>query len=419
VRDTDLYRQLLGLEKPWTVDRVELDVKQQRVDVFAKHDRPKAWTCSVCEKPCGLHDHDEERVWRHLDSCGFQTFLHARVPRVNCPEHGVKQVRVSWAEPKARFTALFERFAIDVLLETSITGAASILKISWDEAHHLMERAVARGLARRPHKVPRQLGVDEKSLAKGQRYATMVCDLEHGHVIELAEDRTKDSLLRCLGRFSINDLAGVEAIAMDMWEPYAQVFRAVVDNADDKIVFDRFHIVGHMNEALDQVRRRENKVMRAEGDDRLVGSKHLWLYGAENLPADRYDVDVRVNFAALRASNLKTARAWALKESLRALWKQRSRAAGERWYQRWYSWAVRSRLTPVKKVAAMVKRHLHNVLTYFKHRITNAGSEAINSVVQMLKKRAFGYRSFENFRTVVLFRCCGLDLHPSTHLKAG
>jgi transposase len=328
-------------------------------------------------------------------------------------------VRVSWAEPKARFTALFERFAIDVLLETSITGAATILKITWDEAHHIMERAVARGLARRPHAVPKKLGIDEKSLAKGQRYATMVCDLERGHVIELAEDRTKDSLRRCLGRYSINELSAVEAIAMDMWEPYILQLRAVVDDADDKIVFDRFHIVGHMNDALDQVRRRENKLLRADGDDRLVGSKHLWLYAAENLVSSSANLETKLTFAQLRSSNLKTARAWALKESLRALWKQPSRAAGERWYKRWYSWAVRSRLTPVKKVAAMVRRHLQNVLTYFKHRITNAGSEAINSVVQMLKKRAFGYRSFENFRTVVLFRCGGLDLYPSTHLKAG
>jgi transposase len=419
VRDTDLYRQLLGLEKPWTVERVELDVKQQQVRVFAKHEKPKAWPCPECGKPCGLHDHEQERRWRHLDSCGFQTFLHARIPRVRCPEHGVRQVRVSWAEPKARFTALFERFAIDVLLETSIKGATTILRISWDEAHHLMERAVSRGIARRPHRVPRYLGIDEKALAKGQRYATMVCDLEHGHVIELAEDRTKESVRRCLGRYSIHDLSFVEAIAMDMWAPYIQQLSAIVDHAEDKIVFDRYHIIAHMNEALDQVRRRENKALRAEGDDRLVGTKHLWLYGAENLVHSKADLATKLAFAKLRSSSIKTARAWALKESLRELWKQRSRAAGERWYDEWYSWAVRSRLTPVKKVAAMVKRHLPNVLTYFKHRITNAGSEAINSVIQMLKKRAFGYRSFRNFRTVVLFRCGGLDLYPSTHLKAG
>lgn len=419
MRDTELYRQLLGLQAPWSVERVELDVKQQRVDVWAKHDKPKSWPCPECDKPCGLHDHDKERAWRHLDSCAFQTHLHARIPRVNCPEHGVRQVRVSWAEPRSRFTAMFERLAIDVLLETSVTGAARILGLSWDEAYHIMERAVARGVLRRPHAVPKVMGIDEKSLSKGHRYATMVCDLEHGHVIELAEGRSMQSLTRCVGRFSMDDLSKVEAIAMDMWEPYAQAMRLWVDDADEKIVFDRFHIVGHMNNALDLVRRKENKVLRADGDDRLVGTKYLWLYGEENLPLDRLDEDTKSRFVGLRSSKLKTARAWALKESLRALWDQRSRAAGERWWTQWNSWAVRSRLEPVKKVAAMIRRHLPNVLTYFKHRITNAGSEAINSVVQMLKKRAFGYRNFDNFRTVVLFRCGGLDLYPTAHPKAG
>jgi transposase len=413
MRDVDLYRQLLGLEAPWMVSRVDLDVKAHRVDVFAEHTKPKAWPCPECGAKCGLHDHDEERTWRHLDSCQFETHLHARLPRVNCPEHGVRQVRVPWAEARSRFTALFERFAIEVLLETSITGAAKILGLSWDEAHHVMERAVARGIARRPHQVPRVMGIDEKSLAKGHRYATIVTDLETGHVLNLAEGRTKASLVSCLGKFSINDLSAVEAVAMDMSGAYFHQIRAIVDDADEKIVFDRFHIVAHMNDAVDKVRRGENKVLRSDGDERLVGSKHMWLYAEENLP-DKYEAA----FAALRSSNLRTARAWAIKESLRELWGQRSRAAGERWWKRWYSWATRSRLEPVKKVAGMMKRHLPNVLTYFKHRITNAGSEAINSVIQMLKKRAFGYRSFENFRTVVLFRCGGLSLLPS-HPNAG
>jgi transposase len=422
VRDTELYRQLLGLESPWIVDRVDLDMKTHRVDVFTKHGRPQSWPCPECGSGCGLHDHDEERTWRHLDSCGFGTYLHARVPRVKCPDHGVRQVRVPWAEPGSRFTALFERFAIDVLLETSITGGAELLRITWDEAHAIQARAVARGLARRPHVVPRQLGVDEKAIAPGQKYVTVLSDLEHGHVIELAEDRTKESVLACVGKFSLDELAKVEAIAMDMWPAYVNSFRALVTGADKKIVFDRYHVVAHMNKALDQVRRGENKVLRGDGDDRLVGTKRLWLYGAENLPVDRYDLKTRMAFADLKSSSLKTSRAWSLKEMLRSLWKQPSRAAGERWWKRWYSWAVRSRLTPVKKVAAMVKRHLPNVLTYFKHRLTNAGSEALNSVIQMLKKRAFGYRSFRNFRVAVLFRCGGLDLYPSqslAHPKAG
>jgi hypothetical protein len=229
-----------------------------------------------------LHDHDDERTWRHLDSCNFQTILHARVPRVNCPTHGVRQARVPWAEPRSRFTSLFERFAIDVLLETNVAGAAKILGVSWDEAQHIMERAVARGEQRRPHEVPRVMGVDEKALAKGQRYATLAYDLEAGHVIGIAEGRSGDSLVACLGRFSLNDLAGVEAVAMDMSAAYVQRVRAIVADADQKIVFDRFHIAAHMNKAVDQVRRGENKVLRLDGDERVDGNRlGLWLKACE------------------------------------------------------------------------------------------------------------------------------------------
>ena len=197
---------------------------------------------------------------------------------------------------------------------------------------------------------------------------------------------------------------------MDMWQPFFHVITRVVDDAASKIVFDRFHIVGHMNDALDQVRRAENKKLRAEGDDSLVGSKFLWLYAAENVPEHRLD-----EFRALRTTKLRTARAWSIKELLRGLWDCPSRKMGEWWWKHWKAWADRCRLPPVKKVAAMIQRHLPNVLTYFKHRITNAASESINSVVQLLKKRAFGYRSFPNFRTAILFRCGGLDLYPSAH----
>src|SRR5712691_8870257 len=146
MRDTELYRHILGIESPWTVSKVELSMEKQRVDVWAEHKASASFTCPECEGAAGLHDHAEERVWRHLDTCQLSTYLHARVPRVNCPKHGVRQVSVSWAEARSRFTLLFERFAIDVLRETDVDGVAKILGLSWDEAHHLMERAVSRGL---------------------------------------------------------------------------------------------------------------------------------------------------------------------------------------------------------------------------------------------------------------------------------
>jgi len=409
MRDTELYRAILGLESPWTVARVDLDVKEQRVDVYAEHGKRKTWPCPECEAACGLHDHDEERTWRHLDSCQFKTVLHARIPRVRCDQHGVRQVRVPWADPGGRFTALFERWAIEVLHETSVEGGGRLLGISWDEAHHIMQRAVERGLARREPLVPKQLGLDEKSIRKGSRFATIATDIEAGAVIEVAEGRTKESVYRSLGSYSLNDLAGIEAVAIDMSPTYISAVRACIKGADEKIVFDRFHVVQHMTDAVDKVRRGESQQLREEGDDRLVGSRYFWLYGRENVP-DKH----LVSFDILRNANLKTARAWAIKEQLRDLWDQPTLEEGQAWWAGWFRWASHSRLEPVKKVARMIKAHLPNVLTYFTHRITSATNEALNGVIKTLIKRSYGFRSFPNFRTAVLFHCGKLDLYPAT-----
>src|SRR4051812_16626735 len=134
MRDVELYRHLLGLETPWTVARVELSATDQRVDVWAEHRAGVRWPCPDCGLELAIYDHSAERTWRHLDSCQFLTYLHAAVPRVQCPTHGVRQVGVPWAEARSRFTLLFERLAIDVLQETDVAGAARLLRLSWDEA---------------------------------------------------------------------------------------------------------------------------------------------------------------------------------------------------------------------------------------------------------------------------------------------
>lgn len=408
MQDTELYRHLLGIEKPWAVARVELSVKDQRVDVFVEHKAGEEFTCPECGRKLGVYDHAEERTWRHLDSCQFATMLRARIPRVQCPEHGVRQAGVPWAEPRSRFTLLFERFAIDVLLETDVAGAAKILGISWDEAHHIMRRAVTRGRARKPRKLARRIGVDEKAIAKRHKYMTIVSDIDRGTVEFLAEGRTKDSLFSYLAPYTVAEVAQIEAVAMDMWSPYFETASKWIPLAADKIVFDRYHVVQHMNHAVDQVRRAESKALWQEGDATLRGTRHLWLYAEENLPEHRAE-----HFASLRGLRLKTGRAWAIKEMLRDLWNCPSRPAAEAFHARWHAWATRARMPAVFKVAKMVKSHLHNILTYYAHRITNAVSEGLNSAIQTIKKRAGGYRNVENFKTAIYFHCGGLDLYPA------
>ncbi len=192
MRDVELYRALLGLTAPWTVAGVDVDMKGQRVVVRVEAG-PGPYPCPECGTPTGRYD-SKPRRWRHLDTMQFTTWIEADVPRVECGTHGVKQLRVPWAEPGSQFTALFERLAIDLLRECSITGAVGLLRISWDEGWGIKARAVKRGLARRAPEVVGRLGVDEKAIAKRHRYLTIVADLEQSRVLYLADDRKQESL---------------------------------------------------------------------------------------------------------------------------------------------------------------------------------------------------------------------------------
>ena len=416
LKDTELYQHLLGIRQPWTVERVELLIKDGRVDVFVSHPSGLQWPCRECGLKLTTFDHTDERVWRHLDSCQFKTYLHARTPRVDCPVHGRLQVVVPWAEARSHFAAHFETKAIDVLLETPVEGATKILETSWDEAFHIKERAVERGLeakARSPLPL-RLLGVDEKAVGHGQTYATLVYDLERSTVEYVGEDRKKESLDAYFLSLTSEQLTGIEGMALDMWEPFVLSIQEHVPKATEKMVFDPFHIVKHMNDAVNDVRKWEHRQLKVDGKSPLNGTRFWWLYGRENLP-ERY----REGFAALQEAHLKTGRAWSIKEALRDLWAQESVEAGTSYWKWWYFWASHSRLEPVKKVGKMVKTHLAGVLNYFRHRITNAVAEGMNSKIATIQKMAAGFRNRDHFRIAVLFRCGGLSLYPATPRKAG
>lgn len=411
MKDTELYRHLLGLTAPWTVSRVELGVEGQRVDVWVEHAAGERWRCPSCTRELGTYDHTAERVWRHLDSCQFATFLHARPPRVKCPEHGVHQVRLPWAEERARFTLMFERFAIDVLHATDVTGAMRILRISWDEAWHIMQRAVERGRRAKRCEPPTLLGVDETAVARGHRYITVVCDLERKTVEHISEHRRAESLSAYYRTLSDDERNGIRAIAMDMHEPYMKATREHIPDWHRKIVFDRFHIMQVLTKAVDQVRRDENRELVAAGDRSLVGSKYSWLYSKENLPTEYVD-----RFDQLRTSNLRTARAWAIKESLRELWRYTKLGWAKKLWDRWHSWATRCQLTPIVRAAQTIARHIGGVFAFFENRITNATTEGINGKIQNIKRSARGYRNLDHFMTAIYFHCGGLDLYP-THTE--
>lgn len=407
MKDTELYTALLGLQYPWRVREVKLNMVINRIEVWVEEAPGAQWTCAACGKPVSIYDHSEERTWRHLDTCQCETHIHVRLPRTKCPEHGVKQVVAPWAEPGSRFTLLFEGLLIDVLKECDITGATRLTGSSWDEIFKIMEKAVKRGLARKEKRIPEYLSIDEKAFAKRHRYETLVCDLQAGTVEYVIEDRGQESLEKYYRQFTEKERKEVKAVAMDMWDPYIAATRAYIPEAEDKIIFDRFHVTKQVTEAVDKVRRKEHKDLQAEGDERLKGTRYLWLTNQENIPEWRKD-----EFSKVKDTNLRTSRAWAIKESLRKFWEYRYTKNARSYFQRWYFWATHSKIEPIIRAAKTIKRHLANIMTYFKHRITNATAEGLNSKIQMVKMMACGYRNRDHYRTAIYFHCGGLDLYP-------
>lgn len=407
MQDSELYGRILGITAPWRVERVELQLQRGEVHVYLAHEDKREWPCAECGASCALYDHQPERQWRHLDTCQYRTILHAAPARSECHEHGVRVVKLPWAEANSRFTALMEGLAIAWLRQASQKAVAEQLHLSWEEIHGILERAVERGLARRKAERIAYLGVDEKAFRKGHKYLTLVNDLTRNRVLYVAEDREQRSLDGFWPTLTEGQRAGIEAVAMDMWDPYVDSVREHLAESEKKIVFDKFHIAKHLGEAVDRVRRREHKALKAEGDDRLTGTKYDWLRN----PATMEDSQRR-EFAQLKHSELKTARAWALKETAMAFFNYVYERPARKHFRWWYDWAVRSRLQPMKEVAAMLKRRFENIITYLRHQITNAASESINAKIQWVKYTARGFRNKQNFIHAIYFHCGGLDLAP-------
>ena len=297
-------------------------------------------------------------------------------------------------------------FAVEVLLASAtVSQACGLLGIGWDTAQEIMRRGVERGLERRPLSGLQHLGMDEKSFRRGQSYITLLTDLEKSRVLDVVEERTTEAATQLWGTLSAEQKQDVEAVAVDMWEPFIRTIQEQVPEAD--IVHDKFHVSKYLGEAVDKVRRQEHKELMAQGDETLKGTRQLWLYNPQNFSPKQAD-----DFSALKDLHLKVARAWAAKELFSKFWDYQQEGWARRFFKDWFGWVSRSRLKPLIEVGQMLKRHLDNLLTYLEHRITNAVTEGLNSKIQSLKSAARGFRSFANYRIRILFFCGKLDLYP-------
>ena len=213
MHDRELYRQILGIQAPWEVSEVEVDLPGTGVTVHIHHSGSDL-TCPQCGASCSGYD-TRERKWRHLDTCQYKTWLIAQVPRVRCPEHGVHQLPVPWAENNSRLTALFEALVIDWLKIGTISEVAERLGLSWSAVSGVQERAVTRGLARRQQDFPDAIGIDETAFQRRHQYVTVISSGDR--VLHVADDRKRSTLDAWYAAQPPEALAGLQTVAMDMW----------------------------------------------------------------------------------------------------------------------------------------------------------------------------------------------------------
>ncbi len=228
-------------------------------------------------------------------------------------------------------------------------------------------------------------------------------------MLHVADGRGKEALDAFWEQLKPEQLVEIESVSMDMWRAYISSTAEYVPDAEHKIAFDRFHVARAINRAVNEVRKREHRELLARGDATLTRTKYVWLKNPENF-GETYGA----RFEQLKGLELKVARAWAIKETARRLWSYVTRGWAMRAWKKWISWATRSRLEPMRRVAQLVKSHLWGIVNAIVLRVTNARAESLNGKIQWIKSTACGFRNRERFRNAIYFHCGGLDLYPAS-----
>jgi transposase len=392
MRDTDLFQLALGLTPPWEVVSCEFDPRQQRLDIRLGFPRGSMFTCPECGQ-MGLKAHDTvEKTWRHLNFFQHEAYLSAKVPRVRCSKCGVKLLPVPWARPGSGFTLLFEAMIMTLVKAMPVKTVAAYVGEHdtrlWRILHHYVDQARERADFSRITR----FGVDETACKRGHNYVSLFVDLKERTVLFATEGKDSSTVERFKQDFSEHGgwPGRIEEACCDMSQAFISGIREHFPQA--QITFDKFHIMKIINEAVDEVRRAEQK-NRPE----LSKSRHVWLKNPETLKASQAE---RLKELTLPKLNLKTTRAYHLKLNFQELFAQPAEQA-EAFLKKWYFWATHSRLDPMKKAAATIKRHWNGILRWFTSGINNGILEGLNSLVQSAKSKARGYRSTRNLIAMI------------------
>ena len=395
--DKQLFQATLGLKAPWFVSEVKLDKVAKKLDIFIDFERGARFPCPECQTLCDIHD-TNQRTWRHLNFFEYETYLHARVPRTKCPGHGVKQVELPWARPNSGFTLHIEAMVLALSDEMSVAGIAGYMNVNEDSIWRILQYYVNEARKNVDLSQVDQIAIDEFSVAKGHSYVTFFYDLRGRRVIHIAEGKGKESFASFVqavkGRL---DPSKIKLVCLDLSPAFIGGCRETIPDAI--MVFDHFHVIKLLNDAINRIR-----IEEARKNWSLKKTKFLWLKNPDNLTDKQ-----KLKFVHVKDLDCKTAKGYQFKLAIQRVWELEPAQAKE-YLKKWIDWAERCNLPEMSKLAKSIRNHLEGIIESVRQKVTSGYAEGLNNKIRTAFRRAYGFKAREYRDTMIYLIAGGLSL---------
>ena len=410
---TKVFRRLLSLQGVRvTKVRFHCDALVIIVDVESTHAKVK---CPCCGRrsDAGMYD-SRRRLWRHIDLGPWEIYLRSKARRFHCHRcDTIVTEAVPWAEPGSTFSRDFEDVVSFYAQTTNQTVVSRVMNIAWPTVGNIAVRTVKRRGMPLERRQLYRIGIDEISYRKHHKYLTIVADHVGGDVVWGGEGKSGDTLDQFLDALGEAGRARIQLVSMDMSQAFISKITERLPNAT--IVFDPFHVIKLANKAVDEVRRAQVRALAGLADDAQAIKNTRWilLKAQENLSGKDL-----AKLALVAAANRPLYRAYLLKETLRAVYREPPDKAREK-LKAWLAWASRSRLRPFVKLARTIREHKAGILAAIEHGLSNGRLEGLNNKIRLLSHRAFGFHSAAALLAFVYLCCAGIDVPLPSDQRSG
>jgi transposase len=396
----EVFSLALGISSPWLVESVDFDATHKVLTVVIDFKKGTRFAVPDGDGEHPVHD-TVTKTYRHLNFFQHECQLQVRTPRVKLPDGSVRLVEPDFAGRLNGFTLLFEAFVLMLSREMPFAAVARIVGESDYKVLAICEKYVDLACEQADYSMVTDLAIDETSRSKGQDYVTLGADADARRVIFVTEGRDAKTIKELAEHLTAHGCApeSVTSVSIDMSKAFISGVTNNLPNA--RITFDKFHIIGHANDAVTQMRRIEQKT-----DTSLKGMRWTLLKDQSKLkPEAAAELDALVAKVNLK----RTARAWVYKEQLREILDRKQVNVVRSMLTHWSNCVMRSKVEPMKEVAKMVRSHLEGIVAWTQTRQTNGFLEAINGLFQAAKRRARGFKRITTIRTVIFLIAGKLD----------